>query len=208
MVSMISYGHMRNSPLIRSSLAGVLLLVVALVTNHYAGLYAFESASNAVTDIILSNIHAFDVDMIFIYGPVLFWAFVAYTLIRRPATIPFTLKSVAVFIFVRALFISLTHIGPFPEHIELTNRFFLFFSTGSDLFFSGHTGLPFLLALVFWKDTWLRITFILTSIFFGVIALLGHLHYSIDVAGAFFITYTIFHISRYFFPSDHKALEG
>lgn len=208
MVGMISYEYMRDSPLLRSSLAGVVFLAVALVANHYAGLYAFESASNAVTDIILSNIRVYDVDGIFIYGPLVFWAFVTYLLIRRPATIPFTLKSLAVFVSVRALFVSLTHIAQFPEHIAVTSKFLFFFSTGGDLFFSGHTGVPFLLALIFWKDLRLRILFIATSIFFGIIVLMGHLHYTIDVAGAFFITYTIFHISQYMFQRDYKVFEN
>jgi len=38
--------------------------------------------------------------------------------------------------------------------------------------------------------------FIFLSISFGVIVLLGHLHYSIDVLAAFFITYTIRHINE------------
>jgi hypothetical protein len=53
--------------------------------------------------------------------------------------------------------------------------------------------------LVFWKHYHLRIFFIALSFFFGAIVLMGHLHYSIDVVGAFFITYTVYHIARVLF---------
>ncbi|MEI8091030.1 MAG: phosphatase PAP2-related protein [bacterium] len=73
---------------------------------------------------------------------------------------------------------------------------------GADLFFSGHTGLPFLFALIFWNNKWMRYLFVLTAIYFGAIVLLGHLHYSIDVLSAFFITYTIRHINEFLWKKD------
>jgi membrane-associated phospholipid phosphatase len=75
------------------------------------------------------------------------------------------------------------------------------FIGGNDLFFSGHTGAPFLLALIFWRIPPLRYLFLAWSLFFAVIVLLGHLHYTIDVLSAFFITYTIFHMSEFFFKT-------
>jgi len=44
------------------------------------------------------------------------------------------------------------------------------------------------------------------SLIFGAAVLFGHLHYSIDVFAAFFITYAIFHIAQKFFPKDYKLL--
>ena len=71
-----------------------------------------------------------------------------------------------------------------------------------DLFFSGHTGLPFLMALIFWSSPRIRCFFLALSVFFAVTVLLGHLHYSIDVASAYLITYSIFCIARQTFPND------
>jgi membrane-associated phospholipid phosphatase len=82
------------------------------------------------------------------------------------------------------------------------------FSFGADLFFSGHTGLPFLMALIFWKNKLLRYSFLFLSVFFGLIVLLGHIHYSIDVLSAFFITYTIWHVSEKLFPKDLQIFKS
>jgi hypothetical protein len=60
-----------------------------------------------------------------------------------------------------------------PIDSMLVNKF----SFGGDLFFSGHTGLPFLMALLFWENLRLRVLFIASSVFFGIIVLMGHILY-------------------------------
>jgi membrane-associated phospholipid phosphatase len=120
-----------------------------------------------------------------------------------PERIPFTIKASSIFVIIRSVFINLTHIAPFPTSIQidplsLMNKF----TFGGDLFFSGHTGLPFLMAIIFWDNKYLRYLFLFTSILFGTITLMGHLHYSIDVLAAFFITYSIYHISAILFKED------
>ena len=188
----------------------LLLLVGSCIVNYLALLYARDSASNPVTDIVLSNTRAFDVEDIFFYGPLVFWVCVSAFLFSRPKTIPFAIKSVALFILVRSVFISLTHIGPFPIKVPLDSipSYFQYFSSGADLFFSGHTGLPFLFALMFWESIWLRRIFVVCSIFFGAIVLLGHFHYSIDVLSAFFITYSIYHIALQLFRKDYTFFKS
>ena len=200
----------------KSILIGIILLTVALIINYYAATYAFERASSAVADIVLSNIPVYDVDWIFVFGPIVFGIWIAAISFAHPKTLPFTLKSIALFVIIRSAFITLTHIGPFPDHIVIdgnsaaflhlisnSTNFFLL-STGADLFFSGHTGLPFMLALIFWRHRLTRAFCLAMSVFFGVIVLLGHLHYSIDVASAFFISYTIFVIANNFFKEDRE----
>ena len=188
-----------------SALLSFLFLAGSLVINYTAGNYAAEKASNGVTDIVLDNLPRMDVDGIFIYGAILFGLFVIILLIKEPKQIPFIIKSVALFVFVRAIFISLTHIGPILQqappisNIILRNLMF-----GVDYFFSGHTGLPFLMALSFWDSKCLRNIFLTTSFIFGASALAGHYHYSIDVFAAFFITYGIFHIARWLFTKDYQ----
>ncbi|MCX6822646.1 MAG: phosphatase PAP2-related protein [candidate division SR1 bacterium] len=195
--------------LLRSALIGFLLLGGSLVMNFYAGNYANEKGTTAVTDIILSNTRAYDVDILFAIGLPLFALFTLLRCIRYPAQIPYILKSVAVFVIIRSVFITLTHLGPFPDSIAVYNAGILGkMNFGADLFFSGHTGLPFLFALIFWNNKWMRYLFIFSAIFFGMVVLLGHLHYSIDVLAAFFITYTINHINEIIRKKDKRFFQN
>jgi hypothetical protein len=199
-----------NLPFWISTALSAFAFATALATNNVAIIYATERASNPVTDLILSNIPVFDVDGIFVYGIALFILFVVFVLLLNPKQIPFTLYSLAIFFLVRAIFISLTHMGPFPTQtpIQFTSGIGIYLSNlflvGDDLFFSAHTGAPFLLALVFWRQPLLRYIFLASSIFFGSIALLGHIHYSIDVAAAFFISFGIYHIALKLFEPQHE----
>jgi len=201
--------YLRDHAFLISVAVALLFLAGSLVVNFYAGLYATERASSSVTDLILSNIPVFDVDGLFTYGSVIFWIFVSLLCLSRPNTIPFMLKSVTLFILIRSVFITLTHIWPFPTHVFIasTNIIQGLFTFGGDLFFSAHTGLPFLLALLFWESPMLRYVFIALSILFGIVVLLAHLHYSIDVLGAFFITYTIYHLACRFFKKDKQLFD-
>jgi len=183
---------------------GFLFLALSLVANYYAGLYATEKASNAVTDIILSNIPVVDVDNLFVYGTLAFWILIIVLGLRSPKKIPFMAKCVSLFAFVRSIFISLTHIGPFPTQLVITSRILSKVSFGGDLFFSGHVGIPFLFALIFWDNRRFRYFFIACSVFFGVVVLLGHLHYSIDVLSAFFITDGIYTLAQMIFKKDKE----
>jgi membrane-associated phospholipid phosphatase len=180
----------------------LVFIAIGFLVNYFATSYATERAGNSVTDIVLSNIPIFDMDGSFVVGPIIFWIIIAYFLLRSPNKIPFTMNSVALLLIVRSIFISLTHLGPFPGRMIITHDVLGLFSSGGDLFFSGHTATPFLIALIFWDDMKMRVFCLLSSVFFGVIVLLAHVHYSIDVAAAFFITYTIYHLATKYFKYD------
>lgn len=197
--------HFTNKQFLISLGTSFIFLIISIIANFYAGTYATENASFPVTDIVLSNIRVFDVDGLFVFGPIIFFIFVTMISLYSPRRLPFLIKSVALFVIIRSIFITLTHIGPFPTQMIITNESFMDkFTFGGDLFFSGHTGIPFLMALVFWQDKTLRYFFLIYSIFMGTVVLLGHYHYSIDVLAAFFITYTIFHIASYLFKKDKE----
>jgi membrane-associated phospholipid phosphatase len=131
--------------------------------------------------------------------------FIAALCVIDPKGMPFILNCLSVFVLIRSVFVSLTHLGPFATRVvsdfgpTITKAFF-----GADFFFSGHTGAPFLMSLIFWDNKTLRYIFLSWSVFFAVIVLLGHLHYSIDVLSAFFITYTIYRLCIWLFPAHYK----
>lgn len=186
---------------------GVILLSASLVINFYAGNYATEKASAPVTDIVLSNTRVYDFGGIFVYGAIAFGIFIGLFLLRHPHRIPFVLSSIALFVIIRALFVSVTHIGPFPGQLIVQSNLLNKLTFAGDLFFSGHTGFPFLMALIFWDDVSTRFICIASSIIFGIAVLLAHIHYSIDVLSAFFITYSIYRLSEIFFRGSHKIFQ-
>jgi membrane-associated phospholipid phosphatase len=181
-----------------------MFFIVALAINYFASIYAADRVSLPVTDIILSNVRAMDVDGLIVYLAFFLVGITIYEVLMRPRVLPFVLKSMALFILIRSVFISLTHIGPFPtiDKVPFNSIISLGLGNSADLFFSGHTGMPFLAALIFWKNEYLRYIYLAGSIVLGVAVLLGHLHYSIDVLAAYFITFTIFNIAKTIFPKD------
>lgn len=180
-----------------------------LVIFPYSVGFANAHAGGSVPDLILSNIPVYNVVDFFVYGMFALITFIAALCIIDPKGAPFILNCLSIFVLIRSVFVSLTHLGPFPTHAvsdfgpAITNAFF-----GADFFFSGHTGAPFLMALIFWDNKTLRYIFLIWSVFFAVIVLLGHLHYSIDVLSAFFITYSIYRICVWLFPADYRLFNA
>jgi hypothetical protein len=190
-----------------SFVLGLAFLIGSLTFNHFASAYVDRNAGAYVKDIILDNLPVVNVDWIINDGVIMFSLFIIAYLVVHPKKVPFFLKSVALFIFIRAIFITLTHLGPAPSRTYLDpDDLLIRINVGSDMFFSGHTGMPYLLALMFWEDRLAKYVSLAASLIFGAAVLFGHLHYSIDVFAAFFITYAIFHIAQKFFPKDYKLL--
>ncbi|NCF75531.1 MAG: hypothetical protein GWO87_03540 [Xanthomonadaceae bacterium] len=189
---------------VASVIMGILFLIGSLFVNYSAIKYVNKEAGNSTTDILLDNLPVVNTNIVFSGGVLLFIVFMIIIFLLEPKTIPFTLKSVALFICIRSLFVTMTHLAPSPDRIVTDLDQFRYFSSGADLFFSGHTGMPFLMALLFWKNKYLRWIFIFSSLIAAAAVILGHLHYTIDVFSAFFITYGIYHIARKIFQKDHK----
>lgn len=70
-------------------------------------------------------------------------------------------------------------------------------SITKDLFFSGHTSTVFLIFLVV-KEKWEKILMIIATLVVGVLLLVQHIHYTIDVVMAPFFVYIIFHFTKKF----------
>jgi hypothetical protein len=191
-----------------SLLEAILLFIFSVYITHIASRFAEVKASNYVEDIVLSNTSVHNFEVLFVHGAIMLTLFVAALCFKFREVAPFLLKSVSLFIIVRAMFVSMTHIGPYPSKLDLESRLLDFITSGNDLFFSGHTGLPFLIALIFWNHLYVRVLFIVAAITNGIIVLLSHLHYTIDVAAAFFITYSIYHIALKIFKKDYEYFES
>lgn len=186
-------------------LSGLLLFGLSIIVYYLSNIYVSTSQVNAVHDLFLDHLPVVNVNFVVNEGVWLYFWFLMVVWFLAPKKIPFTLKAAALFILIRSLFFSITHLGPSPDHAVLNPQDFLTaLATGNDLFFSGHTGIPFLISLIFWNSPVVRYVSIIVSIIFGASMLLGHLHYSIDIFGAFFITYTIYHLAVWLFPNSYK----
>ena len=197
-----------------SLLTALALLGIAYVVEHFANVYAFayslRPTSNHVGDIILDNVPVVDLNFIIIEGALISIVLGTLFVFSKPRYVLFTLKALALFIIIRALFISLTHVGIHPDNIAPGLGFFdaiyLYLNFQTGLFFSGHAGLPLLVAFIFWDVPCVRYILVSLSFVFGVAVLLSHIHYSFDVFAAPFMAYGIFKIAQYLFPRDYGLI--
>jgi len=196
-------------------ITSLILLTISIFLSFWAQSYTNTYAIGSVTpDIILDNIPTFDVTFFFFQGAAIFMGILAMVLVYEPKYLPFTIEGTALFFVTRSFFMIMTHLASpgsatyqyvYNDHHIKEVRFTL--QSGNDLFFSGHTGYPFFLALIFWNIPILRYFFFGCSMFGAVIVLLGHLHYSIDVFSAFFIAYGVFEIARRIFKKEFSLIK-
>jgi hypothetical protein len=86
-------------------------------------------------------------------------------------------------------------IGLIPLIDPISNAFYGKTYITKDLFFSGHTSTIFLMFLCFRRGTDRLIAFI-GSLLVGGLLLVQHVHYTIDVLGAFVFTYPLYWIAK------------
>jgi len=196
-----------------SLLLGLILLIISLIFQKIANDYVMKTPWTYVWDILLNNVPTFNVDSFIILSTLLFTLVIIGLLLYKPKYILFTIKSLALFIIFRSFFISLTHLGIHPHQITFSPNsiwFWLYdilYNTKNDFFFSWHTGLPFLMWLIFYKKKIWRYMFFATSLIFAMTVIAWHIHYSIDVFAAPLITYSIYSISQRVFKKDYELIK-
>jgi hypothetical protein len=197
----------------RSLYLGLLLVVLALVIQINAGEHSarYAMSAPAAGDLFLDNLPIWHIGFVIVIIAILFWVFSCLLLVVHPSRLLFAIKAIALFIIFRAFFMNLTHLGLYPGAAMPGDQnvgwgFYRHLTFEGNFFFSGHTGFPFLLALIFWDNNFWRRFFVLATFFFAAAVLLAHVHYSIDVFAAPFIVYGIFAITAKYFPKDHALL--
>lgn len=129
------------------------------------------------------------------------WSMVAITLYECYKSPAIFLKMLWGFIFLtlaRILSISFIPLNP-PQNLvvlidPLSNYFYGQDFITKDLFFSGHTSTQFLLFFVLQKS-WQKKIALLSAVLVGGFVLVQHIHYTIDVLGAFVITPFVYKLS-------------
>jgi hypothetical protein len=194
---------------------GIMLIVLALAVQLTLGPFSarYSVSASSVHDIFLDNLPVVNLDFVIVLWAIATWVLAWWLLVIEPRRLLLGTKAIALYVICRAFFITLTHIGayptqfsPGPENIGFS--FYSLFTFQGNYFFSGHTAFPFLIALLFWDSRLLRRLFLFLTVFFGVTVLLAHVHYSIDVFAAPFITYGVFVITARVFREDYSVLPG
>lgn len=198
---------------IRSLINGLILLALSVIFQYYASAYVNRVPSNSVSDLFLSILPVVNLNLIIVEGALIAIAVSFLLILAKPQYLLFTLKTAAIFIATRAVFISVTHIGIYPGQIGpdptgIFDQTYTGLGLEAGFFFSGHTGLPFLMALIMWDEKFWRYAYLILAIVFGIAVLFAHVHYSIDVLAAPYMSYGIFKMSQYFFAEDYKLTEG
>lgn len=200
--------------LIRENLVSLIVSFVffgvALIIQKIADNYVVSIQGTAVADLISDRLPVLDIDSFMIVSALLVSAISLFLVFTKPKFVIFGLKSLSLFIIIRAFLISVTHLGAHPNQLVFDPDSFgyglynMFFNTTNDFFFSAHTGAPFLGALILWPEKPWRYFYICVSIIFGASVLLAHIHYSIDVFAAPLIAHSIFMISKDLFKGDYR----
>jgi hypothetical protein len=166
------------------------LFAVALFADYSCGVYVTYRPAVKVPDLILDRLPPIDLSFLFTYGYMaLILGMFLYPLFRRIRMLHVVAIQFSLLLILRSLFMIFTHVGTPAGAIDahfpgLFSR--LYFE--NDMFFSGHTAMPFLGFYLF-RHNRLRYVYLVGSIVMGMVVLAMHVHYSIDVFGAFFMTY-------------------
>lgn len=181
-------------------LLSIAFLIIALVLNSIAGNYADRKGTVAVPDMILDNIPTLDLDFFFIYVfAAIVLIFFVYHLIFKVKRLHVAISQFSLLILIRSFFVSLTHLNmPAGALVYSTPIWFNFLDFKNALFFSGHTSIPFLGFLLLRKEK-IGIFFLISTIVMALTVLFMHVHYSIDVFAALFITYGSYKIGEWLF---------
>jgi membrane-associated phospholipid phosphatase len=205
----------RNKIILKHLLISALLFIISLFLFYFAKVETNEYSGYVVPDILLDNIPVFNVGFIFFQGAFILIVILALITLIDPKYIPFVLENSALFIFIRSIFMNMTYLSaPNVEYYKYTEshhhikNVIFTISSGNDLFFSGHAGFPFLIALVFWNKKPIRYFFLVCSFIGAVAVILGHLHYTIDVFSSYFIAFGIFELSKIFFKKEYRLTDN
>jgi hypothetical protein len=175
------------------------LAFVAIILLALPSFFAFieKREGMVLQDFVLERLPAIDVSIptfIIIWSVVLL---VFYRIYQNPNIFLVIAYGFILMCIVRVLTISLLPLNPPPGLITLKDPIANIVYGGNgifitkDLFYSGHTGNMFLFFLCL-EAKWDKIIALAASFMVGILVLIQHIHYSVDVIAAFIFTYFIY----------------
>ena len=181
----------------------IILIIFSAGICFQASTYVDRINTVPVPDLILDNIPALNLGWLYAYGFLaVLTTLTIYTLIFRAKRFHEVAFLFCLLILVRSIFIMLTHVGiPADAKMDVgIPELYQHSNFRNDLFFSGHAAMPFLAFLIFRKEK-IGMFFLAMSIILSATVLLMHVHYSIDVFSAFFITYGVYKLGEHIISS-------
>ena len=177
----------------------IALILVAIILILLPTFFAFieKREGMVLQDFVLDAIPAKDVSIptfVVIWSVVLL---VFYRIYQSPRLFLVVAYGFILMCLARVLTISLLPLNPPPGLITLKDPIANIAYGGKgifitkDLFYSGHTGNMFLFFLCL-KAKWDKIIALAASFMVGILVLIQHIHYSIDVISAFIFTYFLY----------------
>ena len=177
----------------------VALALVAIILILLPSFFAFIEKRDGMVlqDFVLDRLPAMEVSIprfIIIWSVVLL---VFYRIYHNPSIFLVIAYGFILMCLCRVLTISLIPLNPPPGLIVLKDPIANIAYGGNgifitkDLFYSGHTGNMFLFFLCL-QHKWDKIIALVASFLVGILVMVQHIHYSIDVFAAFIFTYFIY----------------
>lgn len=119
-----------------STILGLIFFLISIILNYKANIYLTIIDGSAVGDLLLDILPVINIRFLLVDCVLVFTLMVIFLMLRKPRRIPFILKGVALFVTIRAGFLILTHLGPYPgvPLIDLS-KMALYFASGLGRFF-------------------------------------------------------------------------
>ena len=189
-----------RSPVFRRKLGiGLIGVLAILITFPYFFQTIEQHTGPVLNDWVLDRLPPHDVSLLIFLT---IWAsgLLLLVRVRRSPTIFMTfIYSYIIITFSRMVSINLFPLNPpiglLPLVDPLTNAFYGKTYITKDLFYSGHTSTIFLIFMCLRRKTDRLLTFVGTLLV-GAGLLVQHVHYTIDVLGAFVFTYPFYRLGK------------
>jgi hypothetical protein len=183
-------------------IAGTLLLFTTLATFPFFFGTIEERNGKILNDWLLDRLPAYNMSLpIFI----IIWVSTVFIFIRsyqNPDIFITFLWAYVILSITRLVVISMVPLNPPAGLIELkdpiSNTFYGLRVVTKDLFFSGHTSTAFLMYLCLKKRND-KIIMLAATFVLGLLLLIQHVHYTVDVLAAPFFTYLIYLAAKQYF---------
>lgn len=192
--------YWRHKSFRKGLFVGLFSITIILICFPYFFKYIEQRNGVSINDVILTYFHPRDVSVLIF---ILIWTsafFMLIAAIKNPDIFLLFLIAYVQLCLLRIITISLFPLQPPADIIDLidplSNHFYGVSFIKKDLFFSGHTSTLFLMYLS-QRSKYIKLYLFIACFCVGILVLVQHIHYSIDVLFAFPLAYLCYKSSQY-----------